>query len=53
MSQRYEVGKSSSIDLFRIMTDLNMAEFRTITSKYNMMLKAELLKLQTTTYYFD
>lgn len=47
MNQRYNVGKSSSIDLFKAMTDLNIAQFRTIMSKYNMMLKAELLKLQT------
>lgn len=45
MSERYNVGKSSSIDLYRTMTDYNIAEFQTITSKYNVMLKAEVLKL--------
>lgn len=46
MDERYLVGKSSSIDLFKAMTDLNIAEFRTITARYNVLLKAELLKLQ-------
>lgn len=45
MSERYNVGKSSSIDLYRAQTDYNIAEFKTITSRYNMMLKAEILKL--------
>lgn len=47
MSERYNVGKSSSIDLFKTMTDFNIAEFRTITARYNVLLKAELLKLLT------
>lgn len=46
MRERFEVGKNSSIDLFRAMTDFNMAEFRLITSKYNLKLKEELLKLR-------
>lgn len=46
MNERYNVGKSSSIDLFKAMTDFNVMEFRAITAKYNVLLKAELLKLQ-------
>jgi outer membrane protein len=45
LSERYEVGKSSSIDLYRAMTEYNVAEFRTITSKYSLMYKEEVLKL--------
>lgn len=47
MKERYEVGKSSSIDLYKALTDYNMAEFRRITNKYNIMLKGEIVKLQT------
>lgn len=44
MTERYNVGKSSSIDLFKAMTDFNIAEFRKITSQYNVLAKGSLLK---------
>lgn len=50
MNERYEVGKSSSIDLYKTLTDYNVAEFRTINAKYNVLLKYELLKIQTTSH---
>lgn len=46
MNERYSVGKSSSIDLYKVLTDYNIAEFRRINSKYNVLLKEEILKLQ-------
>lgn len=46
MNERYMVGKNSSIDLFNAMTNLNIQEFNKITSKYNILLKEELIKLQ-------
>lgn len=46
MLERYEVGKNSSIDLFKALTDLNMNEFKKVTSLYNIFLKEELIKLQ-------
>lgn len=46
MLHRYEVGKNSSIDLFKALTDFNMNEFKKITSLYNILLKEELIKLQ-------
>ncbi|WP_160069485.1 TolC family protein [Sphingobacterium bovisgrunnientis] len=46
MKERFEVGKNSSIDLFKALTDFNMNEFRKITSSYNILLKEELIKLQ-------
>lgn len=46
MKERFEVGKNSSIDLFKALTDFNMNEFRKITSSYNIFLKEELIKLQ-------
>jgi len=45
LRERYEVGKSSSIDVYKAMTDYNVAEFRTITSKYTLLYKEEVLKL--------
>lgn len=46
MLERYEVGKNSSIDLFKALTDYNMNEFKKVTSLYNILLKKELIKLQ-------
>lgn len=45
MKERFEVGKNSSIDLFKALTDFNMNEFRKITPMYNILLKEELVKL--------
>lgn len=47
MLERYEVGKNSSIDLFKALTEFNMNEFKKITSLFNILLKEELIKLQT------
>jgi outer membrane protein len=46
MQERFNVGKSSSIDLFKALTDFNMNEFRKITTMYNVLLKEGILKLQ-------
>lgn len=46
MQGRFNVSKSSSIDLFKALTDFNMNEFRKITTMYNVFLKEEILKLQ-------
>lgn len=45
MNERYEVGKSSSIDLYKALTDYNISEFRRITNKYDVMLKNEILHI--------
>ncbi|WP_433862848.1 TolC family protein [Sphingobacterium thalpophilum] len=46
MKERFNVGKSSSIDLFKALTDFNMNEFKKITSIYNIHLKENLIKLE-------
>ena len=46
IQERFNVGKSSSIDLFKALTDFNMNEFRKIITMYNVLLKEEMLKLQ-------
>lgn len=46
MLERYEVGKNSSIDLFKALSDFNVNEFKKVASLYNIFLKEELIKLQ-------
>lgn len=45
INERYKVGKSSSIDLYKALTEFNISEFRLITSKYSMFYKREFLLL--------
>lgn len=45
VNERYKVGKSSSIDLYRVLTDYNISEFRLINARYNIFYKGEALKL--------
>lgn len=43
MLERHKVGKSTSIELFKTVTDYNVAEFQIIISQYTVLLKRELL----------
>lgn len=45
ISERYKVGKSSSIDLYKAMTEFNISEFRLITSSYAVFYKREFLMM--------
>ncbi|MEJ5092802.1 MULTISPECIES: TolC family protein [Sphingobacterium] len=45
IKERYNVGKSSSIDLYKALTDFNISEFRSITSRYQVFYKKEMLVL--------
>ncbi|ULT25767.1 TolC family protein [Sphingobacterium sp. E70] len=45
ISERYKVGKSSSIDLYKAMTEFNISEFRLITSSYTVFYKREFLMM--------
>lgn len=44
---RYQVGKSSSAELFKSLTDLNISEFTQISTRYKLMFRHEILKLLT------
>lgn len=43
--ERYSVGKSSSIDVYKALTDFNITEFRMITTRYQVFYKKEMLVL--------
>ncbi|QQD11933.1 TolC family protein [Sphingobacterium sp. UDSM-2020] len=45
IKERYNVGKSSSIDVYRALTEFNISEFRSITSRYQVFYKKEMLVL--------
>lgn len=45
VNERYNIGKSSSIDLYRVLTEYNISEFKLINARYNMFYKREVLKL--------
>lgn len=45
IKERYNVGKSSSIDVYRALTEFNISEFRSITSRYQVFYKKEMLEL--------
>ena len=47
MNERYKIGKSSSMDLYKALTDYNVSEFRLINARYSMLYKGEILKTLT------
>ncbi|WP_286733944.1 MULTISPECIES: TolC family protein [Sphingobacterium] len=45
LNERYKVGKSSSIDLYKAMTEYNISEYKLITSRYQLFYKIVSLQI--------
>ncbi len=45
LNERYKVGKSSSIDLYKAMTEYNISEYKMITSRYQVFYKMMTLQI--------
>lgn len=44
MTERFNVGKNSSIDLFKALTEFNLSEFKLITAHLNLQFRYEIIK---------
>jgi outer membrane protein len=45
IKERYIIGKSSSIDVYKALTELNISEFRLITAQHNVFYRKEILAI--------